>query len=133
MKRKYLLFLLIIGVAALAACSNGNGSTSYYIPNTEVGPEVHNLAQCLTDSEAVMYGTEWCPHCRNQKELFGEAFEKIMYVNCEANPSACNAAGVQGFPTWVINGQRFSGTQPLAQLSQASGCQLTATPPTPEA
>jgi glutaredoxin len=121
--KKTILFLFVIAAAFLAACS-GNGGASYYIPSTEASPAVQNLAMCLTENEAIMYGTEWCPHCKNQKELFGSAFADIMYVNCEANPSACNAAGVQGFPTWVINGQRYSGTRQLAELAEYSGCSL---------
>lgn len=121
--KKIILLSLITVVTILVACSS---SSSVYIPNTEVSPEIHNLASCLTEEDAIMYGTEWCPHCRNQKELFGESFEKIIYVNCETNPSACNAAGVTGYPTWVINGQRYSGTQQLTALAQNSGCQLGA-------
>lgn len=120
--KKYLLITLVLAATVLAACSSSN--VNYYVPSTEASPEVLNLAVCLTENDAVMYGTEWCPHCRNQKELFGDAFINVTYVNCEVNPSACNAAGVQAFPTWVINGQRYTGTQALATLSQNSGCPL---------
>ena len=29
------------------------------------------LAKCLTSKDVKMYGTSWCPHCNNQKEMFG--------------------------------------------------------------
>lgn len=120
-----ILVLSLLGIIALlTACS----SADPYIPNTEVGPEIHNLAECLTERDAVMYGTEWCQHCKAQKEMFGEAFAKITYVNCELNPSACNAAGVRSYPTWVINGRVLSATQQLFVLARESGCQLTSSP-----
>ena len=36
----------------------------------------------------------------------------------EINP-ACTAAGLEGFPTWVIGGKKFSGEQTFDQLDAA--------------
>ncbi|HEY9888334.1 MAG TPA: hypothetical protein V6D02_08030, partial [Candidatus Obscuribacterales bacterium] len=36
------------------------------------------LAQHLTAQGATMYGAFWCPHCADQKELFGEAVDDIQ-------------------------------------------------------
>lgn len=38
----------------------------------------------------------------------------------QINP-ACGAAKVEGFPTWVINGERVEGAQPLEKLAELSG------------
>ena len=40
------------------------------------------LAQCITDSGAQFYGADWCPHCQEQKLLFGNAVKKLPYVEC---------------------------------------------------
>ena len=29
-----------------------------------------------------MYGLYWCPHCIEQKQMFGEAFHYVPYVEC---------------------------------------------------
>lgn len=85
------------------------------------------LAQHLATSGAKMYGAYWCPHCQDQKALFGqEAMAVLPYVECDAkgfqgDPQACRAAGIDGYPTWIINGQVLSGTQDLEVLAQASG------------
>jgi uncharacterized membrane protein/glutaredoxin len=85
------------------------------------------LAQHLKQTGAVFYGAYWCPHCHDQKQLFGkEAIKDIPYVECDpqgVNPQTdrCKAAGVQGFPTWVINGKTVRGTQSLPELAQLSG------------
>ena len=34
------------------------------------------------------------------------------------NP-ACTAAGLEGFPTWIIGGKKFSGEQTFDQLDAA--------------
>ena len=61
------LFLLIISLVMSGCSSQGKYDT---------------FAQCLTENEAVMYGTDWCSYCQNQKSLFGNSFNNIAYVNC---------------------------------------------------
>lgn len=120
MKYRHILLIgLVIASAVLAACSSG--------PQTEQKPELNTFAQCLTDQGVIMYGTEWCPHCRNQKELFGSAFEHINYIDCEANTKACTDAGIRGYPTWIINGKEFPGEQSLTSLATRTGCTITQT------
>ncbi len=87
------------------------------------------LAQHLTEIGAKKYGAFWCPHCYEQKQLFGkEAFAEIDYIECDPqgqNPQreACMAAGIQSYPTWEIDGKLYPGTktpQELAELSNFS-------------
>jgi len=87
--------------------------------------DVDSLAQCLAKKGAVMYGTEWCPHCQNQKRMFGSSFQYINYVDCDRYKSKCRDAGVSGYPTWVINGENYPGGQPLHRLASLSGCNLS--------
>ncbi|MFH1432571.1 MAG: thioredoxin domain-containing protein [archaeon] len=82
------------------------------------------FAQCLTDKGAVMYGTEWCSHCKDQKALFEDSFARVNYVDCDKNMQKCLDAGVEGYPTWVIMGENYPGIQPLLKLSELSGCAL---------
>jgi len=83
-----------------------------------------SFATCLTDKGAVMYGTSWCGHCKNQKEMFGNSFKKINYVDCDARSDTCLAALVTGYPTWKINGQNYPGSQSLEKLRSLAGCSL---------
>ncbi len=101
--------------------------------NAVAGPgEYDEFAQCLTDSGAKMYGAYWCPHCANQKKLFGSSFSFVDYIECDprgdnANPAACEAAGIQGYPTWIFgDGTVRSGELPLRTLASISGCTLPA-------
>lgn len=94
------------------------------------------LAKHLKEIGATMYGAYWCPHCYDQKELFGvEALIDMPYVECDpkgkdGKPNVCQerfeVAEKQlkqkvGFPTWEINGRFYSGTQSLAELAEYSG------------
>ncbi|GAB4463403.1 MAG: vitamin K epoxide reductase family protein [Elainellaceae cyanobacterium] len=97
---------------------------------TVSGPAEVELARHLKRIGAKMFGAYWCPHCHDQKQLFGQpAAAEIPYVECApdgANSQAdlCRATPqVTGYPTWEINGQFYSGTQTLEQLAQASGYQ----------
>jgi len=81
------------------------------------------LAKCLTEKGAKMYGASWCSHCANQKKMFGDAFQYIDYVECDTTgQEECNSAGIEGYPTWTINGQKYPGETSLENLAQLSGC-----------
>jgi hypothetical protein len=89
--------------------------------------EAEALAKCLTEKGAKMYGAYWCGHCQNQKQMFGSAFQHIDYIECDssgenANPVACDEAGIRGYPTWVINGQQYPGEQSFDKLKELTGC-----------
>ena len=114
--------ILVIALAGL-----GYWTVTGYVLKAPAGLDA--FASCLTQSGATMYGAYWCPHCANQKSLFGASWSKVNYVECDARgvggrPDICTRAGIQGYPTWIIKDQRFEGELTLAQLSQASGCAL---------
>lgn len=90
--------------------------------------DTEKLATCLTEKGAQMYGAYWCPHCADQKAMFGSAFSRIKYTECDpkgenANPKACQAAGVEGYPTWTFpDGTKLTGTQKLEELAKVAQC-----------
>ena len=93
------------------------------MPKGEAG-QYDEFAQCLTEKGAVMYGTDWCPYCKNQKAMFGASFKNIDYVNCDFSKAECDKNGVTGYPTWKVGGQSFSGVQPLTKLGSLAGCEI---------
>jgi uncharacterized membrane protein/glutaredoxin len=93
------------------------------------GPEdpwVQGLAEHLSKTDAKFYGASWCPHCGEQKKKFGSSAKRIPYVECSPGgqqaPSApiCKEKNITTYPTWIINGQRYTGIQELDALAQAS-------------
>ena len=85
------------------------------------------LAEHLTANGAVVYTAYWCPHCHEQQEMFGkQASEKLTVVECapdglNSQTKLCEKKGIDGFPTWEINGELTSGVKPLDDLAQRSG------------
>ena len=83
-----------------------------------------NFAKFLTDNNIVMYSAYWCPHCNDQKQLFGkEAVEELIIVECAKDGKnnkyeLCQKKGIEGFPSWEINNQIFSGTMSLNELAE---------------
>ncbi|MGV8087247.1 MAG: glutaredoxin family protein [Candidatus Woesearchaeota archaeon] len=69
-----------------------------------------------------MYGTEWCSHCKAQKELFGKSFRYIDYVDCDLKEDVCTLANITGYPTWKINSRSYPGVQSFDVLSRLTNC-----------
>jgi len=120
------LRLKVIVVAAILLLLGGG----YYIGRRRHVSKLDAFAQCLGTKQAKMYGAYWCPHCAEQKELFGSSFDYAPYVECgikgsRATQQVCLDAGVKRYPTWVFaDGTRVEGKQELQFLSEKSGCTL---------
>jgi hypothetical protein len=88
------------------------------------------FAKCLASKQAKMYGLYWCPHCAEQKEMFGKSFEYVPYVECAIKGShdeapECKAAGAKLFPSWQFGSDPpKEGVLRLEQLSEKTGCGL---------
>jgi hypothetical protein len=88
------------------------------------------FAKCLASKQAKMYGLYWCPHCIEQKEMFGKAFQYVPYVECAIKDShelapACSVAGVKLFPSWQFGTNKpIEGVFPMQELSDKTGCSL---------
>lgn len=124
MKKVLLLSLFLVSTVFLAACVPAIESATGNAEVTTTPGENTQFAQCLTDKGVKMYGADWCPHCNNQKDMFGDDWAYVDYVECETNRAACQTAGITGYPTWVIDGQHYPGEATFEKLSRLSGCQL---------
>ena len=102
----------------------------YLVANKESGKgQYDDFAKYLTGQEVVMYGAEWCTHCKNQKKMFGASFQYVDYFECDVrgkNPRTkeCLDAGVRGYPTWEIKGELYPGEQSFETLSALTGCSI---------
>ena len=81
------------------------------------------LAKHLTSEGVVMYSAYWCPHCHDQKEMFGrEAVKEIDVIECASDGlnnqrSLCENKGIEAFPSWEIDGIIDSGVKSLDELA----------------
>jgi len=124
----------IVGTLGIYANVNGSAVANTNAPG-QVGPAITTLsgeselqlARHLTSIGAKMYAAYWCPHCHDQKQLFGrQALALLTIVECapdgrNSQTALCQEKKIEGFPTWEINGKMTSGTQTLQQLADVSG------------
>ena len=73
-----------------------------------------------------MYGTYTCGYCKLQKDLFGDAFQYVTYVECHSQgpngqPELCRSRGIEAVPAWEIKGRLYPGYKPLEALAELSG------------
>lgn len=90
-------------------------------PVPELAPRAR-FAECLTSKNVVMYGQDTCLNCKKQKTMFAEDFRRIHYINCDIHQDECTQKGIQGYPTWMYNGQSLMGVQTFQKLGALSGC-----------
>lgn len=89
-----------------------------------------SFAKCLASKQAKMYGLYWCPHCADQKAMFGSSFQYVPYVECAIKGSKdiapeCKVAGVKLFPSWQFGTDPpREGVLSLDDLSAKAGCSL---------
>lgn len=89
-----------------------------------------SFAQCLKEKGAVFYGAFWCPHCQNQKTMFGKSAKLLPYIECSTADGKnqlqiCKDKNIEGYPTWeFVDGSRESGEVSLSRLSEKTGCPL---------
>jgi glutaredoxin len=107
-------------VESVGTGTAGTAETS----NVDMTTKEAKLALCLKEKGAIFYGADWCPHCTNQKAMFGEAVSLLPYIECTTaeNAQKCKNAGVSGIPDWRINGKQYLGEKTLQQLASVSGC-----------
>ncbi len=84
------------------------------------------LAKHLRSKNIILYNAYWCPHCHDQKEMFGkEAVSSLLLVECaqdgkDNKAELCKSKGISGYPSWEINGEIYAGTKTLDELSELS-------------
>jgi len=123
MKKRATLWIIIVSLALV-------GLIAWRLNASRKPGTYDAFAQCLKDKGAIFYGAFWCPHCQNQKAMFGSSAKKLPYVECSTpdgrgQVQLCNEKKIQGYPTWIFaDDSRESGEVSLETLSQKTGCTL---------
>jgi glutaredoxin len=74
---------------------------------------------------SVLYIQAGCIHCKEQEDLFGSNVKFLTIVDClnSKDTQKCIDEGIESTPTWIINGQKYVGVQPVEKLKQLTGYQ----------
>lgn len=121
MKNKVIGILILVALAGLVT----------FLVRTPGKPGVYDeFATCLKDKGATFYGAFWCPHCQNQKALFGKSAKLIPYKECstpdgKSQLPECTEAGIETYPTWIYaDGTKQTGEISLEDLAAKTQCVL---------
>lgn len=82
--------------------------------------EYKNLTVCLRENKAVMFGASWCPHCAEQKKLFGRSAKDMPYFECSKwndQVKECAVRGIISYPTWQFNEEALRALPEVAQIN----------------
>ena len=126
---------IVIGSLIWSSSIEPNKSTISNNPNLGSPPIVKSIsnpnqikfAKYLTSKNISMYSAYWCPHCHDQKELFGkEASNQLVIVECakdglNSQSELCDQKEIISYPSWEINGKIDSGVKSLEDLVRLSG------------
>ncbi len=87
------------------------------------------FASCIKESGAMFYGAFWCPHCQEQKAMFGNSAKLLPYTECstpsKAQTQVCNDAGIESYPTWKFtDGSVRTGVMTFAELTDKTKCEV---------
>ncbi len=115
----FIVIILVLIVGGAFALSPANKASN-----------LDGFAHCLKEKGATFYGAFWCPHCQNQKKLFGSAQQYLPYVECSTPDGqnqlqVCIEKNIQSYPTWEFSdGSRETGELSLEGLADKTGCNL---------
>ncbi len=115
--KKTILALLLCSVFILSSC--GEPKDGKYA----------ELAKCLTEKGVKFYGAFWCPHCQEQKAVFGDDARYLTYIECDARdpkgqPELCAEAKIDRYPTLVFPGLGSeTGLHQPEDLAGKVGCE----------
>lgn len=127
-----IILALVVGLISLGWAASVNrpavlATKGVPIPVVSAStPQTLALAEHLRTGGAVMYSAWWCPHCHEQKELFGKlATAKLTIVECapdgqNSQRALCESKKIEGFPSWEIKGSLSSGVKSLKELAKLS-------------
>ena len=123
---------VIIGGLIWSTSVDPSNAIDTSIPNEKVSPIITSssslqkieFAKYLSENNIVMYSAYWCPHCHDQKQLFGkQAVQELKVIECAQDGKnnqheLCKTKGIDGFPSWEIKGKIYSGTRDLKDLAE---------------
>ena len=134
--RGFIVALAVI-ISGLIWSTNVDPSSANNIssPTEKVSPEITTssspnkikFAKFLRKNDISMYSAYWCPHCHDQKQLFGkDAVKELSIFECtkdgkDSQYELCQEKGIELFPSWEINGEIISGVKELNDLAIISG------------
>ncbi len=87
--------------------------------------ELTEFIYCLKEANFVIYGANWCGWTKKLTDMFG-GFDVIesIYVECTEKEELCEEKEVTGYPTILINGEKYQGERTFKEIAVATNCKI---------
>jgi len=70
--------------------------------NSKLG-KLDIFAQCLKEKGSIFYGAFWCPHCQNQKTMFGKSQKLLLMLNAQRPTARVSLLFAKKKNKWLSN------------------------------
>lgn len=119
--------LLDAAMASEALALEGESITVNNVTYDNV--DMKALAKAIADSGARFFGADWCPFCTEQKEVFGEGYSNLPFIEVTNPNHTLNQIGIDNnitqLPTWVFtDGTRVTGVLDIEELVNYTGISI---------
>ncbi len=87
---------------------------------------IHDFIQCLKEKGVIIYGSEWCPFCKDLAESLG-GYEVVdpIYVECTVEKERCSQEMIgRGVPEIQIKGELYQGSRDPEEIAKETSCEL---------
>ena len=113
LKSNLITITIIIAVIVLSVIILTNPGNKSEVPES--------TAKCIGENSA-LFVQLGCPHCEDQKEIFGNNVQYINVTDCFYNKETCIYENITAIPTWKINDKYYIGVQSIEKLKELTGC-----------
>lgn len=103
MRKETIYLFVVILVVLIGGAIFFKSGNSFLEAKKEKRQE--NVAKCLTLNNVKLYISSDCDFCKRQKEIFGNYFDKIKYVECGENGKwndSCIRKKIDSVPMWIF-------------------------------
>ncbi|MAG45447.1 MAG: hypothetical protein CMH63_01595 [Nanoarchaeota archaeon] len=112
MKKNLVMLSVVILIIAIILL------ITYLKPDNDTPTEA---IDCIA-SQSELYVLKTCGHCATQKLILKEHLDKFNVIECSENRDLCKEKDITGVPTWIINGEKYSGKKSLKELKTLTEC-----------
>jgi glutaredoxin len=117
-KEKFVTIGIIVLVLIIAGAIIYAKNTGFVVKDFPSEAEAKWIGE-----HSVLYAQTGCIHCKEQEDLFGTNTKYLNMVDCLEDVQVCVNLGIEGTPTWIINGQKYVGVQSIEKLKELTGYQ----------
>lgn len=124
MKIHEIRVLIALGVLALLIIGFylATSTITKYTGYSVLDSQKNDFKSCLRENDISIYiNSEKSSKTLKEIELL-EYLDNVKIINCFENNHFCLENGVNSFPSWIVNNNKFEEDISLSKLSESSGC-----------